>query len=82
MRDYTNKLLEMISEGILNPETMVQDLLGYMSEEDVKAFCRDNDIIDLEEDYYDESMDGDHASGLASPGWGTDEDYGHFGDDY
>ena len=23
----------------------------------------------------DESMDGDHASALASAGWGTDEDY-------
>ena len=27
-------------------------------------------------DYYDDSMDGDHASALASCGWGTDEDYG------
>lgn len=24
---------------------------------------------------YDDSMDGDHASALASAGWGTDEDY-------
>lgn len=28
------------------------------------------------EDWYDDSMDGDHASALASCGWGTDEDYG------
>jgi len=27
-------------------------------------------------DHYDDSMDGDHASALASAGWGTDEDYG------
>jgi hypothetical protein len=27
----------------------------------------------------DESMDGDHASALASAGMGTDEDYGYFG---
>jgi len=27
------------------------------------------------DDYYDYSMDGDHASALASVGWGTDEDY-------
>lgn len=33
------------------------------------------------EEYYDQ-MDGDHASGLASAGWGTDEDYGYFGGDY
>ncbi len=29
----------------------------------------------------DESMDGDHQSGLASAGFGTDEDYGDFGQD-
>lgn len=33
------------------------------------------------DDYYDDSMDGDHASALASVGWGTDEDYGSFSDD-
>lgn len=26
---------------------------------------------------YDDSMDGDHDSALASVGWGTDEDYGY-----
>ena len=31
-------------------------------------------------DQYDDSMDGDHASALASIGWGTDEDYGYYGD--
>jgi hypothetical protein len=31
-----------------------------------------------DEDDYDDSMDGDHASALASAGWGTDEDYGAF----
>ena len=28
------------------------------------------------DDDYDDSMDGDNASALASAGWGTDEDYG------
>lgn len=32
---------------------------------------------------FDDSMDGDHASALASAGFGTDEDYGFFGgEDY
>lgn len=30
-------------------------------------------------DDIDESMDGDHASALASAGFGTDEDYGYYG---
>lgn len=34
-----------------------------------------------ESGYYDESMDGDTASALASAGWGTDEDYGGSLDD-
>jgi hypothetical protein len=25
-------------------------------------------------------MDGDHDSAMESAGWGTDEDYGYFGD--
>lgn len=27
-------------------------------------------------------MDGDHGSALASAGFGTDEDYGYFGDEF
>jgi hypothetical protein len=34
-----------------------------------------------EEEYYDDSMDGDHDSAMTSAGWGTDEDYGYFGSD-
>ena len=30
---------------------------------------------------FDESMDGDFDSAMASAGFGTDEDYGFFGDD-
>lgn len=42
-----------------------------------------DDVIEdnMVEDYYDESMDGDFDSAMASAGFGTDEDYGLF-DDY
>ena len=43
-----------------------------------------NDNDDMENDWddsYDDSMDGDHDSAMESAGWGTDEDYGHYGDD-
>lgn len=30
----------------------------------------------------DESMDGDFDSAMASAGFGTDEDYGYFGEDF
>ena len=35
--------------------------------------------IETDEEEYDDSMDGDHASALASAGFGTDEDYGYYG---
>ena len=36
-----------------------------------------------QEDYddYDDSMDGDFDSAMASAGYGTDEDYGYYGDE-
>ena len=34
-----------------------------------------SEAAEMMEDNYDDSMDGDHASALASAGWGTDEDY-------
>lgn len=35
---------------------------------------------DMNDDLYDDSMDGDHESALTSAGYGTDEDYGYYGD--
>ena len=46
------------------------------------AISRIETRLELDEgDWYDESMDGDHESALASAGFGTDEDYGYFGDE-
>lgn len=41
----------------------------------------DNDEMEGEEPErdMDESMDGDFDSAMASAGFGTDEDYGHYG---
>jgi hypothetical protein len=41
----------------------------------------DDSNYDDYHDYHDDSMDGDHDSAMTSCGWGTDEDYGHYGDD-
>jgi hypothetical protein len=37
--------------------------------------------IEYDDSGYDDSMDGDAQSALASAGWGTDEDYGGSVDD-
>jgi hypothetical protein len=47
-----------------------------------------NDVLNIKEhmmdsiDDYDDSMDGDFDTAMASAGYGTDEDYGYYGDDY
>ncbi len=46
-----------------------------------------NDFTDTVEDEdwddsYDDSMDGDFDSAMRDAGWGTDEDYGYYGEDY
>ena len=39
-----------------------------------------DDFLDDEDSDFDDSMDGDFDSGMASAGYGTDEDYGYSGD--
>lgn len=39
------------------------------------------EMMNYPQDSYDDSMDGDAGSALASVGWGTDEDYGGGYDD-
>ena len=70
------EIQEMVESGLdadvvamlLNvPEDMVLDVMDTMG------------LVEPDMDGYDDSMDGDDASGLASAGWGTDEDYGYIG---
>lgn len=50
-RKTTNALLEMIDQGAIDPTTVVQMCLSYMSEADVADMCSSNDInFDDEED--------------------------------
>ena len=39
-RAYTCALLELADEGMLDKDTLLQDLLGWMSEHDVEQFCK------------------------------------------
>lgn len=55
----------------------------YDDVEDFYGECMESDYSDheVDDDSFDDSMDGDTESALASVGWGTDEDYGYYGDD-
>jgi hypothetical protein len=41
-----------------------------------------DELDDAWNDDYDDSMDGDFDSAMRDAGWGTDEDYGYYGEDY
>ena len=52
---------------------------------DVEGYCDEmmEGVYDYnEDDYYDDSMDGDFDSAMRDCGFGTDEDYGYYGEDY
>ena len=44
-REYTNKLVDLIEMGAINTDFLVRELLGWMSEDDVKQFMRANDLM-------------------------------------
>ncbi len=73
--DYRNGVqlnMKCICGAVLpidNPSSICEACLRSDDEEYIP-------LDDFDEEF-DDSMDGDHASGLASAGYGTDEDYEH-----
>lgn len=49
-REYTNKLLEMIENGLLTNEQVLNACINYMSEEEVKGMMEMNEFIIEEEE--------------------------------
>ena len=58
MRKYTNKIIEMTDEGLLDRDTLIRDLLCWMSESDVEEFY-DRNLSDGEDE--DEEYDEQRA---------------------
>lgn len=50
-RATTNKLLELIEEGVLTSEQVLSCALSYMSEADVKDMAECNELLEEEEVY-------------------------------
>ena len=79
-------------DPLFDPDNTLEDDMNYADDVDASNYDDYNDFYGESVDYddyndeagddsYDDSMDGDHESALASAGWGTDEDYGYFGED-
>ena len=44
-REITNKILEKVEAGELHPYTVVQALINYLSEDEVRECARLNELI-------------------------------------
>ena len=53
-REFTNKLYDMIDDGLLDKDTVITACLKYMSEDEVKDMMEINEFIEDEEDEEDE----------------------------
>lgn len=70
---------EAIEEGTMSfPEIATK--FGLTLDE-VCLFAEELDAQYEYESMMHEAMDGDHDSAMASAGFGTDEDYGYYGDE-
>ena len=57
MRTQTNKLLEMMDQGLISAEAVAEMALAYMSEADVADMMQANDIIDEDDGQPDEAQE-------------------------
>ena len=53
-RQATNKILEMVDDGILDKDTVIMFCLKYMSEDDVADMAHSNEFFINEEEYDEE----------------------------
>lgn len=78
--------LNQIYNELCELEEVARDDEGNDAAAEAVSLARQQVYVALEaldtgyEDEYDDSMDGDHESALASAGMGVDESYGYYGD--
>ena len=61
-REATNKILELIDEGVLRAETVALAALKYMSEDEVADMAHINEFIQFWEDEEEEELDEEEWS--------------------
>jgi len=53
-RQATDKILEMVEQGILDRDTVIMSCLKYMSEDEVADMAYSNEFFSNEEEYDEE----------------------------
>ena len=72
-RQYTEQLLEMIEDGILDRDTVIMACVKYMSEDDVRDMMEINEFVPVEDEDEDYEDDG-------QPTW--EQEWADFGECY
>lgn len=78
-------------DPLFDPYNAYEDDMNYDDHDDFYGESADYSDYNDDRDYddensgevdwdYNDDMDGDHDSAMTSCGWGTDEDYGYYGD--
>ncbi len=61
-RRYTCELISLVEDGMIDKDTLIRDLFGYLSESEVADFARKNDIITwLDRDEEEDDRQPDEA---------------------
>lgn len=53
-REFTEKLLEALEEGILDPDQVILACVKFMTEDQVAAMCAANDFFPISDEDEDE----------------------------
>jgi|TARA_B110000503_G_C6774091_1_gene260580 hypothetical protein len=61
VRQATNRVLEMVEEGILDKDTVIMSCLKYMSEDDVADMAHSNEFFMTTNDEEDEDDEDDNS---------------------
>lgn len=56
-RKATNKILEMVADGVLDRDTVIMACMKYMSEDDVADMAHCNEFFEEEEEETEEDED-------------------------
>jgi len=68
VRQTTNALMTMMDEGILDPRTIADACLAYMSEDEVRDMARVNELPTSEDDLYGDEDEDDDLDDVAFTG--------------
>lgn len=60
-RRYTCELISLVEDGMIDKDTLIRDLLGYLSESEVADFARRNDYITWLDSDEDDDGEPDEA---------------------